>query len=413
MAILKADVEALIAIARRDQGEPITTPAVPDVDNTTGPSGETLRAAFEGWKRERRPKKSAVTEYERAVRLFIELQGNLPVVQIKKRHARLFVEALQQVPRQRTSALLHLTLPQIVEWAKEHPEATRVSATTVNKQIGGLQAVVRWAYDKGGFIPDEVTWADPFARMRLDEDESNRAPFDIEDLRKLFASPVFTRQTRLKAARGETAYWLPILALFTGGRRGELAGLRVADVQDIDGQAMLTFLEDREAGRTLKTQNSQRAVPLHHVLRELGFLDYVQKRTADGDKAWLFPAVAPDKPGELEAWTKWFGRYRRSLGISDRNVFHSLRHNFLDALRVARVDPEMRTALFGHGWQRTTTTAGYGVKDMVLRFTAKALAESIASVSYPGLDLSHLVPAKVGRRGVGRKGLAQQKYVSR
>jgi hypothetical protein len=152
---------------------------------------------------------------------------------------------------------------------------------------------------------------------------------------------------------------------------------------------------------------------LHHVLRELGFLDYVQKRRADGDNAWLFPAVAPDKLGELEAWTKWFGRYRRSLGISDQNVFHSLRHNFLDALRVARVDQEMRTALFGHGWQRTTTTAGYGVKDMVLRFTAKALAESIASVSYPGLDLSHLVPAQVGRGGVGRKGLAQQKYVSR
>ena len=195
-----------------------------------------------------------------------------------------------------------------------------------------------------------------------------------------------------KAARGEVSFWLPVLALFTGGRRAELAGLRVSDVQDISGHKMLSFVEDREADRTLKTRNSQRAVPVHPVLRELGFLAYVAARKGDGEKAWLFPSVAPDLPGGLAAWTKWFGRYRRSLGISDANVFHSLRHNFLDAMRGAGVDPEMRTALFGHGWQRSTTTAGYGVKDMLLRFTAGALADAIASVSYPGLDLSHLSP---------------------
>jgi integrase len=231
--------------------------------------------------------------------------------------------------------------------------------------------------------------------MRLDEDDPDRAPFNVAELKKLFGSPVFIDRTGPKGARGEVDYWLPLLALFTGGRRGELAGLRVADVQDIDGHTMLTFVEDREAGRRLKTRNSQRAVPLHPTLRELGFLDYVHQREADGHKAWLFPSVAPDRPGALEAWTKWFGRYRRSLGISDTNVFHSFRHNFIDALRAARVDQEMREALFGHGWHRTTTTGGYGVKDMVLRFSVNGLADAIASVSYPGLDLSHLVFPKV------------------
>jgi hypothetical protein len=76
-------------------------------------------------------------------------------------------------------------------------------------------------------------------------------------------------------------------------------------------------------------------------------------------------------------------------------VFHSLRHNFIDALRGAGVDEELRMALFGHGWRRSTTTRGYGVKDMVLRFTARALTDAVASVSYPGLDFSPLVPAKV------------------
>jgi integrase len=392
MAVLKADVEALQVIARRSQGEPIATPKVPSPETPSEATGETLRAAFQGWKRERRPSPRTLTEYERAISLFVDLHGDLPVVQIKRSHARTFRDALQQVPRLRTAQLSQMTLPQLVEWSKEHPEVKRVTATTVNKQIGGVQAMLRWAYDKGGFIPDDVSWSDPFTRMRLEEDESDRAPYDTAGLQKLFRSPVFTQGARPKAARGETAYWFPLLALFAGCRRSEIAGLTVADVQEIGGHTMLTFVADREARKSLKTRNSQRSVPLHPMLKRLGFLDYVEGRRADGERAWLFPLVAPDKPGELEAWTKWFSRYRRSLGITDANVFHSLRHNFLDALRAAGVDEEMRTALFGHGWHRTSTTRGYGAKDMVLRFTANALAQSVAAVKYSGLDLSHLLP---------------------
>ena len=84
MAILRADVEALTAIARRDQGEPIGTPKVPNVDTAAESTGETLRAAFDGWKRERRPSPRTLTEYERAICLFVELHGDMPVVQIKR-----------------------------------------------------------------------------------------------------------------------------------------------------------------------------------------------------------------------------------------------------------------------------------------------------------------------------------------
>jgi integrase len=272
----------------------------------------------------------------------------------------------------------------------------------VNKQIGGVQAALRWAHDKGGFISDDVAWADPFANMRLEEDDPSRGPFDVAGLQALFRSPLFTEGERPKAGRGEAAFWFPLLALFAGCRRSEIAGLTVADVQDIDGHSMLTFVEDREANKSLKTRNSRRAVPLHPQLKQLGFLDYVREIRADVGKGWLFPLVAPDKKGELEAWTKWFVRYRRSRGITDANVFHSLRHNFLDALRAAGVDEEMRTALFGHGWHRTSTTRGYGARDMVVRFTAKVLADAVARVNYPGLDLSHLVVHKPNTKQ-GRK----------
>ena len=42
---------------------------------------------------ERQPSPRTLTEYQRAFDLFVELHGDLPVIQIKKRHARLFREA--------------------------------------------------------------------------------------------------------------------------------------------------------------------------------------------------------------------------------------------------------------------------------------------------------------------------------
>ncbi len=408
MAVLAEQVKAMQALQRRHAGEPIETPPQPEPDSTVAePTGNTLRAAFEGWKRERRPAPRTLMEYGRAIALFTELHGDMPVIAIKKSHARHYREALQQIPRHRTGKLLKAPLQELVEWAKEHPAASRLSAATVNKLIGGVQATLIWAHDKGGFIPDDVAWADPFARMRLEEDEPERDPFEIAELQILFSSPVFSNKERPKAGRGEAAYWLPLLALFAGGRRGELAPLRVADVQrdSTNGAVMLTITEDREAGKSLKTRNSQRAVPVHPQLRRLGFLDYVEKvRREHGEKVWLFPLVAPDQAGGAAAWTKWFGRYIRSLGIKDpAKVFHSLRHNFIDALRAGGVDEEMREALVGHGWWRTSTNRGYGARDMVHRFTAKRLVAAVGRVAYPRLDLSHLPPRKRSARKVPKR----------
>ena len=405
-AVLVEEVKALQALQLRQAEEPIETPPQPEPDGgTVEPTGNTLQAAFEGWKRERRPSSRTLTEFGRTIALFVELHGDLPVIQIKRTQARHFREALQQIPRHRTGKLLKAPLQQVIEWAKERPSVPRLSAATVNKLIGGVQATLIWAHDKGGFIPDDVAWADPFARMRLEEDQPGRGPFDRTELQTLFRAPVFTKKEWPKAGRGDAAFWLPLLALFTGGRRGELAALTVVDVaKDKASRAvMLTITEDRESGKTLKTKNSQRVVPVHPQLRKCGFLEFVGRRRADGEKAWLFPLVAPDKPGGVGAWTKWFGRYIRSLGITDKaKVFHSLRHNFIDAMRAAGVEEELREALAGHGWMNTTNR-GYGAKEMMRRFTSKALVSAVAKIAYPDLDLAHLRSGKRRTRARRRR----------
>jgi hypothetical protein len=207
------------AIKRRAEGQPVETPPLRAIGSTAPTTGAALTAAFEGWKRDGNPSPRTLQDFEYAVRLFGQLHGDMPVAQIRRSHAREFREALRNVPvrRLRTGRLRNATLPELAQWGHEHPEAQKIAPTTINKLLGGVQAVARWARSED-LVPDE--WSDPFADIRIDVDESERAPFELDELRLIFNSPVFSEGARPAGGQDEAAFWLPLLALLTGARAG-------------------------------------------------------------------------------------------------------------------------------------------------------------------------------------------------
>ncbi|WP_375783213.1 DUF6538 domain-containing protein [Bradyrhizobium sp. Pha-3] len=107
---------------QRNEGEPVETPPYPSVAPQRAQTGEdTLRAAFEGWKKERDRPEGTVHEYNRAVEMFIQLHGNLQLVDLRRSHARTFREELQMVPKVRRGALLKASLPELSEYGRAHP----------------------------------------------------------------------------------------------------------------------------------------------------------------------------------------------------------------------------------------------------------------------------------------------------
>jgi hypothetical protein len=261
---LMAYVRALHAIEKRNAGQPIETPKFTR-DVTSAPVlGGTLRNAFEGWEKERSRPAGTVHEYRRSVEMFIQLHGDLAVVEIKRSHARQYTEALQVVPQRRGADLRKATLPELSAWGRKHPEVTKVSGATVNKQIGAVQAIASWGH-ANGITPEDAQWLDPFAKMHVQEDQSGRTSFETAELQLLFAAPAYTRHEYPDGGRGPAAFWLPLLALFTGARQGELAGLTAADVQiDPESSTPLLFITEKASrGRRLKTKTSQRVVPIH------------------------------------------------------------------------------------------------------------------------------------------------------
>ena len=391
--VLKAHVRGLEALAERHRGQVVETPPIPvTADDTRGAcnvpipehSGNkaTLRDAFEGWQKAKTRPVSTVKEFDRAIRLFEELHGILPLTAITRTHVRRYREALQKLP---------VRCETLAEGERRSDDAPHMKPKTINKLLSGPQAMWAWG-KKNGLLPEDVSLSNPFDGMTLEEDTSTREPWDISELRTLFASPVFTKGHRPEGGSGEAAFWLPLLGIFTGARLGELASLARSDVitDEQTGVAYLKIVEDEARGRRIKTTSSRRAVPVHSELIRLGFLSKVVE-PATGQ---LFPLIEPGfKDGYGEKWSKWFGRYIRSIGITNRaSVFHSFRHGFKDALRAAGVSEDVNDALTGHAGVGGVGRK-YGAKEMMRRFGLPRLADAVAQVAYPGLDLEHLLIA--------------------
>jgi integrase len=254
--------------------------------------------------------------------------------------------------------------------------------------------------------------------MRLPTRGRRREPWALEELRTLFSSTIFTQGHRPVGGKGEAAFWLPLMALFTGARLNELAPLTAADVvtDPATDIVSINIKEDQERGRRLKTAGSARLVPIHPELTRIGFLKFVDWiRLAAGHEGRLFPPlVLGSKGGFGEAWSNWFGDYKQRLGIKNKAiVFHSFRHGFKDAARAAHVGEELHDALTGHAGSSVGRT--YGWRDMVRRFGLETLSDAVNKVKYSGLDLSNVlwsIPATEAAAEGGAMWPGQERGVS-
>src|SRR6266480_4980595 len=124
---------------------------------------------------------------------------------MRRSHARTFREALQLVPKVRKGPLLKASLPELSEYGRTHPAATKVSPGTVNKQLGAVQAIAGWGHHHG-LVPEDLPWSDPFSEMRLDVSGlSNKLPFDRGDANRALSVLCLQISEAVEAESSEVA----------------------------------------------------------------------------------------------------------------------------------------------------------------------------------------------------------------
>lgn len=267
---------------------------------------------------------------------------------------------------------------------KERLIAAGVTSSNLKTKLSRLKTLANYAYENGHIdtkISDGVRA--PKSKTKA------RVPFDDEALQRLFSGPIHNDGARPSQGRGDAAYWLPLIALFTGARLEEIAGLLTTDLveltyQDQSGSEkrawFFKFRPDLDRNRSLKNLGSERTVPVHPELVRLGLIRYALSLPKDG-AGQLFPLLTPHSSGKRgHKWGQWFGTYlRQTCGVTDRRmVFHSFRHSLKDAGRESGVPEETQRAIMGHSPK--DVAGGYG-----LGLSRRKIVEGMSQIKVPGL----------------------------
>lgn len=393
LRVLEQKVKTIDDLLARQAGKVVETPQVVKVDR-----GPKLSEAFRQWKvgggakGTRSPAANSVVEADQAVRRFIELHGDLCIGAVTRAHAREYRDALAKIPARLPKPMRDLPIKTLL--AKDLSSYPARDAATVNKLLAMLGGIVSRAEAEGQLdgVPGFTNPFDKTIRYKKDSRAGDsRVAFDAADLKALFASPVFARGLRPAGGGGEAAFWFPLIALLSGMRLEEMAGLRVCDLRTDDATSRWFFDVTPDSGRTVKTSSSIRAVPVHPLLIRAGLLMYRQARLDGGAKQTdgLWPEVVSGggRPASA-AWSKWCGRYLRdTVGIGDtRKVFHSFRHTFKRMARDAGLDEPIHDALTGHSG-RGSVGRSYG-----RGYSLKPLIEAMDRIEVPsGIGLEKVV----------------------
>jgi integrase len=314
-----------------------------------------LSEAISVWCRLKNPALSTIEVYKAAVDRF---EGHFPELYagtIEKRHIREYIAWLQ---------------------------SEKKSPKTIEKEHGALRALLSIAEHEGWIE------SNPAKGILLPVLKGKKVrSFTPEECKKIFDSPVFVSGERPIAGKGEAAFWIPLLMLFTGARREEICQLTTERIKKSGAVSYLLIDPIDDEGR-LKTEDSKRAIPIHNQLLKIGFLSFIQEQAKAGG-GQLFPLLKPNKRGQYGAkWGDWWGRYiRQTIGITDERISpaHSFRHLFITECRRLGFREDYERALVGHaGGSRKDSHDDYG------EHLIPSLAAELNRIDFRGLDLSHL-----------------------
>lgn len=169
------------------------------------------------------------------------------------------------------------------------------SPETLKKKVGLIRAAINHAIETDRFAGpnpcgriDVKRFTQPVPKAIMPD----KRPFTVHELQLLVKHPWFTGCASATITHKPGAhrldgmhFWVPILAMHTGCRAGELGGLRVAEVR-LDHQHPHIVIQDN-VYRTTKGAY-RRSVPVLDALMDLGFGEYVERIARAGHDR-LFP----------------------------------------------------------------------------------------------------------------------------
>ncbi len=248
-----------------------------------------------------------------------------------------------------------------------------LSEHTIGKRLRLLSAAINHVRDRRLFLGENVFTGTKVANYVKAADAAimpEKRRLQVSEINAILQHPWFTGCASSAHTYEAGAYrlngsnfWVPIVALFTGCRAGELGGMKISEVR-IDDPCPHLIVRNNEYHRTKNGRT--RRVPIIDALMNLGFAEYVAGIKDKGHER-LFPDWTARQrkgagEGDYPAWSngaiiRAFNRNVIPATLGDRLpdgarrevTFHSLRGAFKAMLAAGNgVAPIIVNAVVGH-----------------------------------------------------------------
>ena len=269
--------------------------------------------------------------------LFLYFNEDTPVYRITRDNLLEFRDLLYKIPTKlaQKSRYKDKSLSQILKLGEKDD---KLSEPTIQKYMIRVIQFFNYCFDSG-YIGKSIT-----AKMnvKIDIDPSERAvlPYEASEARKIFEIVTSIKQSgKSPSSRIEASelYYVTMIAAYSGMRIKEITQLHKEDIVLKDG--IYCFNINTNDGKTTKTKNSIRFVPIHSKLIDLGLLEYVNSKKSGN----IFKVSNKDFSEIFRSQIQ-----RKFIDKDSKKTFYSFRHYFIDYLVQREVEANLIAQIVGH-----------------------------------------------------------------
>ncbi|WP_103583609.1 site-specific integrase [Campylobacter concisus] len=269
--------------------------------------------------------------------LFLYFNEDTPVYRITRDNLLEFRDLLYKIPTKlaQKSRYKDKSLSQILKLGEKDD---KLSEPTIQKYMIRVIQFFNYCFDSG-YIGKSIT-----AKMnvKIDIDPSERAvlPYEVSEARKIFEIVTSIKQSgKSPSSRIEAneLYYVTMIAAYSGMRIKEITQLHKEDIVLKDG--IYCFNINTNDGKTTKTKNSIRFVPIHSKLIDLGLLEYVNSKKSGN----IFKVSNKDFSEIFRSQIQ-----RKFIDKDSKKTFYSFRHYFIDYLVQREVEANLIAQIVGH-----------------------------------------------------------------
>ncbi|QPI06110.1 site-specific integrase [Campylobacter concisus] len=298
--------------------------------------------------------------------LFLYFNEDTPAYRITRDNLLEFRDLLYKIPTKlaQKSRYKDKSLSQILKLGEKDD---KLSEPTIQKYMIRVIQFFNYCFDSG-YIGKSIT-----AKMnvKIDIDPSERAvlPYDVSEARKIFEIVTSIKQSgKSPSSRIEASelYYVTMIAAYSGMRIKEITQLHKEDIVLKDG--IYCFNINTNDGKTTKTKNSIRFVPIHSKLIDLGLLEYVNSKKSGN----IFKVSNKDFSEIFRSQIQ-----RKFIDKDSKKTFYSFRHYFIDYLVQREVEANLIAQIVGHEKQYKILLNTYAKP-----INANTLKSKVEMVSY-------------------------------